>query len=188
MKKRINLFKKSENSDIVVLLKKINTVGLIINMAVFVVCLGLFILNLQLNNKLNQLDTDRQSLQATIAQQTRIQKKIDILSEKTAQLKAFTKEDAQSAKYYNLLKGLFESQNLPLFSSLKVTKNGIIEFGVDASSYDDLNTVLSYMESESFLQYFVDLKINRMSYAKDDTRDTFKLIFVGHIKDTNETT
>ena len=189
MKKHINLFKKTtESREASAILKKFNTIGFVISIFLFLVCVTIFLLNIQLQKKQNALIMEKSQMETTLERQTHLQLKIDALAQKTSELKQYAKEDAQSAKYYNLLKKIFADQKLPQFSTLKVSKNGIVEFGIDANSYEELQAVLSYLESEEFLGYFLELKLDRLSISDSNKKSSFTLNFIGHFKQLNETT
>jgi hypothetical protein len=188
MKKRINLFNKNRvNTEVDSVVKKITLTVLGVNVFLFIGVLFLFGLNIQMHLQVNSLISKRAELIETLKKQNTLQSKINTLAYKTKQLQVFEKDDAQSAKYYNLLKQLFDSQGLPLFNALKVSKNHEVAFGVDVDSLEESNNVLSYLESDPFLSYFKKMTLDKFTYNSSEVKGKYSMQFIGQFNDTNET-
>ena len=192
MKKRINLLLKKRDSTIApVVSEKVNLIGTILGIVLFLVFLVSTILLLQLQGQTKALAAERDNLSNYILTNKEEIAKMNFYSHKNTQLKEFLKDDAEFLPYYNLLKDAIEATgdevNKPELDYMKIDKSKATEFIVRFDTYEPAYKFLKSMETESFLSNFVELKLTGFLLNETATVDKkgYELQFTGNFKPIN---
>ena len=164
MKKRINLFvKKKKNSIAPFITDRVNFYSTILAVLLFIVFLIFVFLQVQVQAQKNSLIKEKQELYNFVLVNKDEIAKMNLYSHKNEQLKTFLKDDAEFLPYYNLLKDALvknedPTQN-PVLDYMSIDKNKNTEFTVTFTEYQPAYEFLRVMESQAFLDNFIELKL-----------------------------
>jgi hypothetical protein len=164
MKKRINLFIKKKSSPTSALAsEKVNFYGSIVGVILFAVFLGFIFLRYQVQAGKNSLLQEKQNLYDFILANKDEVAKMNLYTKKNSQLKTFLKDDAEFLPYYNLLKDALSKNDTanfnPALDYMQIDKDKNTEFSVKFADYEPAYKFLKIMESEEFLNNFIELKL-----------------------------
>lgn len=189
MKKRINLFQHNAQIKTPQFVTRVKQYTLGISMVLFIVFLSVNALFLWSRLRLNSLNQAKSNLLSTVIDNKDIEAQIIYFSKKQAQLNGFLKDDSQFLPYYNLLKDLLVfSSNSPVLENMTLDKTKTTDFVVGFSDFSKTYDFLHYVESDSFLQNFLDLKLEKFSIAETGIQNKgYELRFHGQFRDLNET-
>lgn len=165
-------------------LKKVNFYGVFVSSVLLIVLLALFGFNLYLNSQLTSLSKQKQSISNQLSREN-TQFKINYISNKADQIKEFDKNDAHFTTYYEYLKDAFTNTDVPLFTSFKLDNHQNVQLGFEVGSYDEMQKVIGFVESERFLRHFKTLSIKAASFSQNLGSEKNTLQFVGIIKNVD---
>ncbi len=106
-----------------------------------------------------------------------------------SQLKENLNKDVNFYPYYNLINDSLKiSTNPPVIESLKIDQNKKVNFTLSFNNMTHLIEFLDYVEKETFLTNFINLKLESFSVESQsllNTSTSYKLSFVGQFKKIN---
>jgi hypothetical protein len=134
------------------------------------------------------LQEQKKGLLQSLIENKDIEAKINYFAAKDDQLKLYLKDDAEFLPYYNLLKDILAfSSESPILESMTLDKNKSTEFVVRFVQYAPAYEFLKFIESDSFLTHFTELRLNNFSLTQDSTNSEqgYQLRFRGKFKIIN---
>lgn len=186
MKKRIDLFsKKKQQQPIPTQAVTLRNYGIL----VICICIILTILTGSYYYYIQQELEDYKAQVATIENATQlnteIQGNIVYFITKKDQLNEFLRDDINFEVYYSLLRSILDqSGSTTTLSQMTLGEERDTSFVIQVPSFNDGESLMSYIESEDFLMHFEDLTMN--SFAVDSGNE-LELRFRGKFKDREET-
>lgn len=184
--KRINLFKKVDTYvQLDEKLRKINYYGIAISAVFLIAFLGLFSFNFVLNSQLTSLTQQKQSLSGQL-EKTDTQFKINYISNKTAELKQYSQDDANFTAYYDILQNKLTPNGMPPLNSFVIDNKQNASFSFKVNSYQDMQNVVHYVESLDFTDLFSKLTMKNASYDISVGSPVITLEFTGVMKHVNQ--
>lgn len=197
MKKRINLFiKKRKNSIEPFVTDRINFYSTLMGILLFVIFLVFIFLQIRVQAQKNSLIKEKQDLYSFILSNKEEVAKMNLYSHKNAQLTSFLKDDAQFLPYYNLLKDAIikneDPSQDPVLDYMSIDKDKNTDFTVRFLEYQPAYVFLKVMESQTFLDNFIELKLvgfnlNDVANSVADKKG-YELQFKGKFKPIDGTT
>lgn len=176
MKKRINLFIKKKNNSIAPFATdRINFYSTITGVILFVIFLIFIFLQVQVQAQKNSLINEKEELYNFILANKDDVAKMNLYTHKNEQLQLFLKDDAEFLPYYNLLKDALDKNGDPaldpVLDYMSINKDKRTEFTVRFTEYQPAYEFLKVMESQEFLDNFIDLKL--VGFNLNDTVTAF---------------
>ncbi|MEN9327747.1 MAG: hypothetical protein RI947_555 [Candidatus Parcubacteria bacterium] len=188
MKSRINLFQKRQRQDSWLFTENTKLYSTIIGVVLFIVFMSFVWLQFRLQSQIVMLQEQKKGLLQSLIENKDIEAKINYFAAKDDQLKLYLKDDAEFLPYYNLLKDILAfSSESPILESMTLDKNKSTEFVVRFVQYAPAYEFLKFIESDSFLTHFTELRLNNFSLTQDSTNSEqgYQLRFRGKFKIIN---
>lgn len=188
MKSRINLFQKRQRQDSWLFTENTKLYSTIIGVMLFIVFMTFVWLQFRLQSQIVTLQEEKKGLLQSLIENKDIEAKINYFAAKDDQLKLYLKDDAEFLPYYNLLKDILAfSSESPILESMTLDKNKSTEFVVRFVQYAPAYEFLKFIESDSFLTHFTELRLNNFSLTQDSTNSEqgYQLRFRGKFKIIN---
>ncbi len=189
MRKAINLFTtRKARTTSVLLTEKAKLVATGLGIVLFGMFMVTMFLQLGERQQISTLQERKRSLLQELLTDKTTEAKQSYFSMKKDQLKLFLKDDAQFLPYYTLLKDILAfSSESPILDTMTLDKNKSTEFVVRFAQYEPAYEFLRFVESDSFLKNFSDLKLQSFSLSPDTnyTEGGYQLKFTGKFKPLN---
>ncbi len=187
MKKNINLFTTRRTQSTSFLFGEQGKIaGTVVGIILFFVFMVFMFLQLSVKRTTALLQAEKIQILQSLVQDKNTTAKLSYLSSKDDSLNKFLKNDAEFLPYYNLLKDVLAfSSESPILDTMTLDKNKSTEFVVRFSDYEPAFEFLRFIESDTFLSNFEDLKLNSFSLSQESAYTTggYELHFQGKFKD-----
>lgn len=185
MKRRINLFSKKKQQQPIpsqaITLRNYGILMTIICMVLTVAAAGYYYYILE---ELRDYQSQVRTVESGTKLNTDIQGNIVYFISKKDQLNEFLKDDIDFQVYYSLLRDVLDSSgSQTTLTQMTLGAERDTAFVIQVPSFSEGQALVSYIESETFLQYFDDLT---MSSFVVDSGNELELRFRGKFKDQGE--
>ncbi len=170
MKTRINLFsKKRQTQPIPVQAYRLRNYGILTVIISVLICMGAGGFYWYQLQELNRLTAEVQRTKQIVAASNDVQGDVVFFVNKKDQLNTFLQDDIDFAIYFRLLQSIIadagvEAELVSMNLEPSLESNFIIAIG----SFEDGESLMSFIESESFLQYFESLTMNSFRIGLSD--------------------
>lgn len=170
MRRRIDLFnKKKQKQPIPSHAVTLRNYGILVMLVSMIFSIGAGIFYYLQTQDLVQVRSEIRSIESFISQSDDIQGNIVYFITKKDQLNEYQANDTQFRDYYLLLTNIVDQSDTDSqLTQMTLNKEYETSFIIAIPEFDEGESLLSFVESEEFLQYFESLTMNSFTVGSGD--------------------